>query len=68
MSIDTIHCVLCGSGLTLTQGVDEDGVKWTRQRCECGRTDFLHIDRGILDLESLPPANSDDFEIFERPW
>jgi hypothetical protein len=50
----------------MTQGVDEEGVKWTRQRCQCGRTDFLHIDMGKLDLdwvrEQLPP--SDDYEIF----
>lgn len=49
----------------MTQGVDDDGVKWTRQRCRCGRTDFLHIDKGKLDLESLPPADPSEYEIHE---
>jgi hypothetical protein len=68
VSFDTLRCVLCGSGLVLTQGVDEDGITWTRQRCSCGRTDFLHIDQGELDLIGVRdgaayPAS--DFEIVD---
>ena len=63
MKLDTLYCALCGSGLTRTQGIDEDGVKWTRHRCDCGRTEFLHLDYGVLDLGLLPPVADNDFEI-----
>jgi hypothetical protein len=57
--------VLCGTELELTQGVDEDGTHWTRQRCSCGRTDILHIDKGVLDLDLISRDDSDDYEIFD---
>lgn len=66
--LSPIRCVLCGTGLELTQGIDDDGVRWTRQRCHCGRTDMLHIDKGKLDLESIDPAAVSEYEIFEPRW
>lgn len=66
-TLSTLRCALCGSGLELTQGVDEEGVTWTRQRCRCGRTDFLHIDRGELDLGLLQPVDPEEFEFFPFP-
>jgi hypothetical protein len=66
--IDVVRCALCGSTLTLIQGIDEEGVTWTQQRCECGRTDFLHIDAGKLDLGLIEADPGDDYEIFESPF
>jgi hypothetical protein len=67
MTLSTLHCALCGSGLTLEVGVDDEGVTWTRRRCECGRTDILHIDHGLLDLDLVKADRTEDFEIFGPP-
>lgn len=48
--LSPLCCAVCGTQLVLTQGVYDDGVEWTRQRCQCGRTDFIHIGKGKLDL------------------
>lgn len=58
-------CAICGSGLSTTTGVDEDGVAWARATCGCGVTDILHIDKGTLDLGSLPDDLDDEYELLE---
>lgn len=68
MGIDVLRCALCGSTLAMTQGIDEEGVTWTQQRCECGRTDFLHIDQGELDLSLIEPDEDFQYEILKPPW
>jgi hypothetical protein len=70
VTLSTLVCALCGTGLAMTQGVDDDGVTWTRQRCRCGRTDFLHLDKGKLGLDELRREHgepSSDYEIFASP-
>lgn len=59
-------CALCGSGLAVQRGID-DGVEWVRATCRCGRTDYIQINQGQLDLSTLEPADTSQFEIFGPP-
>lgn len=72
MSETTLVCKACHvEGRGLIRPVYEKFKDGTAiQRCpECGAIVMFYSDQGELDLSSLPPANSEDFEIFpQKPW
>lgn len=67
-----LTCGLCGSGLTYTDRVLDDGVRSTSWRCECGETHGCSLDAGTLDILDLgieradPPGAVNHFEIFRE--